>query len=423
MPTLFTVAEVAAVAPGPDGSPALVGGQSAGRRAAAQVPRGHFFRLTPGGLLMIREMPVVAVEGSYGEMGVAYGRQLAGLIDRNLNDYARRFREVAGLSDADVRAWGNRYRAVARAYDPSIEAMLSGVAEGAGQAPEHIFALNARTEILYGSAAREEACTSIAVLPSRTAGGHALLGQNWDWHPEQKELTFLLATRDESGFTVLTLAEAGMIAKTGLNSAGIGVCANLLVSDRDQGGDGVPYHLLLRGVLQSQTMADAHKAALACPRISSGNLLIADAGGEAIDLEVVPGDFGYLLPAGGLITHSNHFMSGVPVGDLRKGLSALTLLRPERARHLLEPKLEARTVTADDLKSVFRDHYSFPNGICRHVDERDPVLDRVCSVYSIVMDLTQRRFSIAQYPACEHEYEPLALDELATMRAAVGTRD
>jgi isopenicillin-N N-acyltransferase-like protein len=370
---------------------------------------------------MINEMPIVAVKGSYGEMGVAYGRQMAGLIDRNLQDYARRFREVAGLSDTEVRAWGNRYRAVARGYDPAIEAMLSGVAEGAGQAPEHIFALNARTEILYGSAAKDEACTSAAVLPSHTADGHVLLGQNWDWHPEQKELTFLLATRDEDGFTVLTLAEAGMIAKAGLNSAGIGVCANLLVSDRDRGGDGVPYHLLLRGVLQSRTMADAHKAALACPRISSGNLLIADAGGEAVDLEVIPGDFGYLLPESGLITHSNHFLTGVPVGDLRKGLSALTLLRPERARHLLEPKLDARAVTAEDLQAVFRDHYSFPNGICRHVDERDPVLDRTCSVYSIVMDLTQRRFSIAQYPPCEHEYESLALEELETMRAPAGT--
>lgn len=369
---------------------------------------------------MISEMPMVAVSGSYGEMGVAYGRQMAGLIARNVEDYARRFRDVAGLPEPQVRAWGNRYRAAARGYDASIEAMLAGVAEGAGQPPEHIFALNARTEILYGSAAGEEACTSVAVLGSHTAGGQVLLGQNWDWHPEQQELTLLLATRDEDGFTVLTLAEAGMLAKTGLNSAGIGVCANLLVSGRDRGGDGVPYHLLLRGVLQARTMADAHRAALACPRVSSGNLLIADAGGEAIDLEVVPGDFGYLLPADGLITHSNHFLTAVPVSDLRKGISALTLLRPERARHLLEPKLAARAVTTEDLQQVFRDHYSFPNGICRHADDRDPAPDRACSVYSIVMDLTQRRFLIAQHPPCEHPYQPLTLEELAAMPAPAG---
>lgn len=354
-------------------------------------------------------LPVVRVEGSYGEMGVAYGRRMAELVDRNLQDYLRRFRDVAGLGDADVRRWGDTYRSVARGYDPSIEAMLTGIADGAGQAPEHIFALNARTEILYGTAPNDGDCTSAAVLPSHTADGHVVLGQNWDWHPEQEELTFLLQTRDEEGFTVLTLTEAGMVAKSGLNSAGIGVCANLLVSDRDRGGEGVPYHLLLRGVLQARTMADAIAAAVGHPRISSGNLLIADAGGEAIDLEVAPGDFGYLLPTDGLITHSNHFLSGVPVGDLKKGQSALTLLRPERARHLLEPALAERSVTTKDLQQVFRDHYSFPNSICRHLDERVPQRERICSVYSIIMDLTERRFAIAQHPPCEHEYESLFL--------------
>lgn len=369
---------------------------------------------------MIKGMPVLFVEGSYGEMGVAYGHRMAELIHRNMEDYQRRFRDVAGLTDAQVREWGNRYRAVAHSYNPAIADMLTGMAEGAGQAAERIFALNARTEILYGSTAGDNGCTSAAVLPFRTADQHVLLGQNWDWHPEQKDLTFLLATRDEDGFTVLTLTEAGMVAKTGLNSAGIGVCANLLVSDRDRGGEGVPYHLLLRGVLQSTTMADANRAALAHTRISSGNLLIADAGGEAIDLEVTPGDFGYLLPLNGLITHSNHFLSNVPVGDLRKGMSALTLLRPERARHLLEPKLADGAVTAKDLRAVFRDHYSFPNGICRHVDERDAVLDRICSVYSIVMDLTERRFSIAQHPPCENEYEALTLADLEPHRTPAG---
>ncbi|MFZ0214691.1 MAG: C45 family peptidase [Candidatus Dormiibacterota bacterium] len=373
---------------------------------------------------MVTAMPLLRLEGTYGEMGYAYGQAMRDLVHRNLEDYLRRFRDVAGLGDSEVRGWGACYRKVARSYDRSIETMLSALAEGAGLAPEHIFALNARTEILYGSASgpvpeADQGCTSLAVLPSRTADGHVLLGQNWDWHPEQRALTFLLSTRDESGFTILTLAEAGMLAKSGFNSAGIGVCANLLVSGEDRGGEGVPYHLLLRGVLQSSTMADALRAATDTDRISSGNLLLADAGGEAIDLELCPGDFGYLLPRDGLLAHSNHFLSDVPVKDLKKGQAALTLLRPERARHLLEPQLERRQVSLQDLQQVFRDHYSFPNGICRHVDERDAELDRVCSVYSLVFDLTDRRFLIAQHPPCENEYEELSLRDLQAEPSAV----
>ncbi|MQA84360.1 MAG: hypothetical protein GEV03_06995 [Streptosporangiales bacterium] len=362
-------------------------------------------------------VPLVFLEGSYGDMGVAYGRRLAEMVDGNLKDYLRRFR-AAGLSEADVRRHGERYREIAAGYHPAIEAMLNGIAEGAGQPPEHVFALNARTELLYGAAAgddgADDGCTSLAVLPPRTADGHALLGQNWDWRPEQGEFTFLLGTRDEDGFTVLTLAEAGMLAKTGVNSAGIGICANLLVCDRDRGGDGVPYHFLLRGALQATTMADALRAVTVPPRSGSGNILLADAGGEAIDLEVVPGDFGHLFPVDGLVAHANHFMSGVPVQDLRKASSALSLLRPERARHLLEERLAARQVAVADLMVVFRDHYSFPNGICRHVDARDAELERSCSVYSIIMDLTERRFLIAGHPPCEHEYEEFFLDKLAS---------
>jgi isopenicillin-N N-acyltransferase like protein len=355
-------------------------------------------------------------------MGLGYGRAVPDLIERNLEDYLRRFRDVVGLSDAEVLRWGETFRKVTHDYKPSIGEMLEGIAEGSGSRHEHVFALNARTEIIYSAVpsavpSGDEECTSLAVLPSRTASGHTLLATNWDWHPEQSDVTLLLATQDEEGFSVLTLAEAGMLAKNGLNSAGLGLCANLLASDKDVGGEGVPYHVLLRGVLESRTMADATRAALNHPRVSSGNFLIADSGGEAIDLEAVPGDFGYLVPHEGLIAHSNHFLTSVPVYDKKKAQSALSLIRPQRARHLLEDALHSKEVSEEHLKTVLRDHYSYPNGICRHVDERDPVHDRICSVYSIVMDLHKVTFSIARGQPCEHEYETVHLSDLYAERA------
>lgn len=356
--------------------------------------------------------PLIAVEGSYEEMGAELGRRTSDLVERSLQSYLRRFRDDAGLSGADVLRWGSSYRDVAREYDPRIAAMLEGLAEGAGQAVEHITALNARTEMLYGTGYRDEGCTSVAVLGTHTADGHTLLAQNWDWHPEQGPVTFLLATRDTEGFAVLTLAEAGMLAKSGLNSAGLGVCANLLVSDRDTGGRGVPYHYLLRGVLQADTMSRAHRKALDVPRISSGNLLLADAGGEAIDLEVAPGVFGYLLPEQGMITHANHFLSRLPLSDRKAATSALTLLRPARARHLLADAVADRKLTTADLVAALRDHYSFPDSICRHVDPQVAPGEEIESVYSVVMDLDARELSIASAPPCRNAYARWQLDEV-----------
>ena len=362
---------------------------------------------------------LLVVEGDYDRMGAAIGAATGELIGRNLDAYQRRFRDEAGLSAADVRRWGGRYREVAGQYDAEIRATLDGMAEGAGQPVEYVYALNARTEMLYGSAYREEGCTSLAVLGSRTADGHTLLAQNWDWNAEQGPVTFLLATRDAEGFSVLTLAEAGMLAKSGLNSAGLGVCANLLISDADRGGEGVPYHLLLRGVLQSRSMADAHRKVLPQPRISSGNLMIADADGEAIDFEVAPGDFGYLVPDDGLITHANHFDTAIGVRDLKRAQSALSLLRPVRARHLLEPALARRDVTIADVESTLHDHYSFPDSICRHVKDGDA--DRICSVYSVIMDMDARALSIASHPACERPYATWRLADVFDAARANGT--
>ncbi|WP_019547913.1 C45 family autoproteolytic acyltransferase/hydolase [Streptomyces sulphureus] len=355
---------------------------------------------------------LIAVQGDHHDMGEQLGSRTADMIARNLDAYRARFRGQAGLDDADVDRWGRRYYEVARAYDPDIAAMLEGMAVGSGQSVHRLAALNARTELLYGTGYRDEGCTSLSVLPTQTADGHTLLAQNWDWHPEQADVTFLLATRDTTGFTVLSLTEAGMLAKSGLNSAGLGICANLLVSDRDTGGDGVPYHFLLRGALNAPTMSKAHRKLLPVKRISSGNIMLADAAGEAVDFELAPDVFATLLPEDGLLTHANHFLADLPLTDLKGATSALTQLRPSRARHLLAPAAAAGTVRPADVVAVLRDDWSHPDGICRYPDADVPLADQVSTVYSVVMDLNARTLWIAPGPPREHAYIRWDLDTL-----------
>lgn len=355
---------------------------------------------------------LIVVQGSYRQMGEDLGARTADLIARSLDTYVGRFHDDAGLSNADIDRWGRVYLDVAVSYSPEIAAMIDGMAAGSGHPAHRLAALNARTELLYGAGYRDEGCTSLSVLPRYTENGHTLLAQNWDWHPEQAAVTFLLATRDETGFSVLSLAEAGMLAKSGLNSAGLGVCANLLVYDLDSRGAGVPYHYLLRGVLQAKTMSSAHKKLLPVDRISSGNVLLADAGGESIDFELAPGVFGTLVPEGGLLTHSNHFQAPLPLQDRKAVTSALTLLRSVRARHLLEPALEERRVRLADIVATLRDEWSYPDGICRHADPEVPATERISTVHSVVMDLTDRVLWIAPGPPSSHGYARWDLDAL-----------
>jgi isopenicillin-N N-acyltransferase-like protein len=372
-------------------------------------------------------LPLISVEGPPADWGAAYGSAAAGPIHRNLALYRRRFAQEAGLDQAAVRAAGAAFRSTTLALLPRIAAALDGVAEGAGVSVEDVYALNARSELIYGRTppvvpdGPDGGCTAVGVLGTHSAAGHVLIGQNWDWHPDQRDAMVLLATRDERGQSALTLAEAGMLAKTGVNSAGVGVCVNLLGCDRDGlprdgGAPGVPYHVLLRAALEADSLAGALRAVLRLPRNSSLNMLLGQAGepgdpgrGELIDLEVVPGDAGWLHPHGGVLTHANHVESGLPVHDTIKDWGGSSLFRSARARRLLAEAASAGKVTEDDLAAVFRDHASFPLAICRHVDERDAPVDRTETVFSVVLNLDARRLGIAAGPPCAHQYAWLDL--------------
>jgi isopenicillin-N N-acyltransferase-like protein len=364
-------------------------------------------------------VPVIRVQGTPERCGFEYGVAARALIATNLDLYLRRFQVEAGLDLAAVRVAGEAFRRTTAQHHPRVARMLDGVAEGARVGVAEIYALNARTELIFGAQpdGQDGGCTSAGVLGTHSASGNLLLGQNWDWHPDQREAMVLLATRDERGLTVLALAEAGMLAKTGLNSAGVGVVVNMLGCDRDglpRDGTppGVPYHVLLRAALEADTLALATKAVCRGTRNSSINLVLGqagEAGGELIDLELVPGDVGWLHPVDGLITHANHLESGLPVYDTIKDYGGSSLFRSARARRLLDPAARDRKVTEDDLAGLFGDHASFPHSICRHVDERDALPDRSETVYSVLLDLDDLRLGLASGPPCGHDYAWLSL--------------
>jgi len=361
---------------------------------------------------MTLPVPHVDVRGTPGECGLAYGQAARDRIAANLDLYAGRFRAV-GLTAGVTRAAGETFRAETLRLYPRIAEMLDGTAEGAGVAVGDLYAVNARTELIYGTPPDGAAggCTVLGALGTHTATGHTLMAQNWDWHPDQRQAMVLLTTTDEHGHRVVALTEAGMLAKAGLNSAGIGICVNMLTTDRD-GADpnrpGVPYHVVLRAALEADTLGRALKAVVPSPRNASMNLLLGQAGpagGELIDLELVPGAAGWLHPADGVLAHANHLETVLPVRDLVNDFGGSTLFRAARARRLLAAAAEPGKLTDDDLAEILRDHQSYPNAICRHVDERDAYLERSETVYTVLMDLDERRFGVAEGPPCDHEFD------------------
>ena len=133
------------------------------------------------------------------------------------------------------------------------------------------------------------------MLPRASENGHTLLGQNWDWLIHAWETTVVLESEQDEGPNFVTVVEAGLLAKTGMNAAGLGLVTNTLVSDRDVGEPGVPYHVCLRSLLDAPSIVAAVERLQRARRSSSANYVLAHADGLVVNVESTPGGSADLL--------------------------------------------------------------------------------------------------------------------------------
>jgi len=364
---------------------------------------------------MSAQFPHVRVEGDARERGRQYGEQARERVGISVEAYREVFAHYAGWDWAKVTDEARRYEPAIAAYDERYLEEMRGIAEGAALPAEDVLALNVRTEVMFAAKARQAAglqtpheCSSFAVLPEASADGHTLVGQNWDWLLHCFDTVVVLEAVQEEGPDFVTVVEAGLLAKAGMNSSGIGLATNALVTDHDVGKPAIPYHVTLRAILDAETISDALVALQRAPRSSSANYVVAHEDGIAIDVEAAPGDFSrlYLLfPEEGVLLHTNHFLS--PAFDLKEvSLWAMpdSPFRLERARAAVAGE---RPVTAEMFQRVLADHVNFPLGVCCHPDTRQHLYDQGATVASLIMDLDARRLWLADGNPCSTPYREL----------------
>jgi isopenicillin-N N-acyltransferase-like protein len=352
--------------------------------------------------------PVISAKGKPFECGRQYGSQARELIRRNVQVYFDMWRTLWQAERPDILKQCQQLVPVIGEYAADLMEELQGIAEGADLSLEEVVALNARYEInaSRGLVCPPDGCTSVATLPQVNQDGHTFLGQNWDWLPRFKGLNVVLEVAPEGQPGIVTQPEAGVLAHRGMNSAGLGVCFNGLTSHQDSfTAQAPPFLVMARAILSAENLSQALKAIMRAGATLSGNFLIAQGDGEAIDIEVSPADIGAVYPDGGILTHSNHFIALANREDLHDVLKQIypdTLYRHHRAQHLLEP--EKGHIDVGSFQRVLRDHFSAPQAICRHADPQAEGIQQWATLSSMIMDLTERAIYIAEGYPCQHEY-------------------
>jgi len=345
----------------------------------------------------------VKISGPPFERGLQLGNFCRREIENTLEAYRLVFQRYANIDEEQARRLAAPFIDVIAKYDPEIMEEISGIARALGRPLEDLVAINARTELMFMSQPKE--CTAIALLPEVASDKRIFMGQNWDWIQRLRGSLILLEIEQPKRPTVLMLAEAGIVGKIGLNRSGIAVCLNILLAGNPKMG--VPIHVILRGILNAETLGDALGTVLRNPSGGCSHFLIGSKEGEAIGMEVGFHDVEVLYPAGGILTHANHFV-GRKIRREDKGRVRYpdSLIRDYRALKLLQAK--KKDLTLQDMEAVLRDHLNYPHSICRHPVPQMDELEGIVSLASVLMDLKSGVLYVAEGPPCQHQYAPFS---------------
>ncbi len=369
---------------------------------------------------------VVDLSGTPYEQGMQHGRALADAIAANCDVYYDRLRREARLSRVETKERCRGYLSSLKVQSEDYVQGMRGISDGAGIPFDDIVMLNLRYELLYfqyglkqkgelGEVPSDKSgdppgggCTAYALLPEATKSGHLMVGQNWDWIPASRGA--LLRSEELNGLRVLGFTEAGIVgAKIGLNSAGVGLCINGMLTTKDDWSRHTrPFHLRCYEILRRDNFDAALAVVEGEPRACTTNFLIAQAPDQVFDLEAAPDVVGRIACDGGCLSHANHFENPAALG-VEEPPNERRHNSEHRAKRLRELLAGGQPFDLDSLQEALRDHANHPNSVCRHEDGDLPPEEHIHTVTSIVMDLAAGTLWASDGPPCRAEYQSVGL--------------
>ncbi len=355
-----------------------------------------------------RPVPIIHIKGSHRDIGRQIGAAFPEKVRHGVENARQFFADTFSqlhLTWEGAQIQSRKYLPFVQERFPQYYEELLGIAEGAGVPLNEIVVLNAM-EAVTTDALHLTRCTSMAVAQERSANGHVLLAHNEDWVPEDEDDVYLVHAAPDDEPPFLAMSYGGLLPNIGFNANGIAQLIDTVYPTDARVG--VPRIIVGRAVLGSRTPGEAIRAALAAHRAAGYNHLIVHESGEMYNVEVSARRFGVLGGEDGLVAHTNHYLSN-HMREIEKEPYELigTRVRYFRARRLLQG---APAHTVETLQNILRDHVNFPDSICNHAMDGDP-LDREKTINALVIDLTERQMYVAWGNPCANQFHTFGLME------------
>lgn len=361
---------------------------------------------------MLGMIKKLELRGSAKEIGRQHGLQGKAQVMQSIQTYEELFYGYQKLTWKQAKEAALQHLDAIEKLDIQLVEEMEGLAEGASIDFEDVLALNARTEIAlanYKGHSFSDGCTAIAITSPLIED--TIIGQNWDWKAQQKNSLLLIEIHKPSRPTVKMVTEGGIIGKIGLNSSGIGVCFNALLTDKKS--DKIPIHIGLRAVLDSYSLPEA------ISKIKGGNMAAAASfligsddqlgNGMAVNLEISPFGIDMVGESDGKLVHTNHIISEYLkkyLNDRNEFIFEDSMLRKRRAEQLIARKLvNKEPISMDSFKEWLSDRFNAPNSINHFENEFAPEHRRMETVFSIIMNLSKRKMLLCVGKPAESFYE------------------
>lgn len=325
-------------------------------------------------------MRLKVLEGTPHAMGIAHGRTLREEIHALAEERLRL--SLAAVAEIGWEATPEQALALARKFlpiqerwSPAVHAEFTGIAEGAGIAPELLLIGNGYTDFKdvlardarrasHSPASEESAeCTVFRVGPEATRDGRSYVGQTWDMHSTAEPFILCLLRRPAEGPATLGVTTAGCLSLVGLNDRGI-ACGNSNLVPTDA-RPGVIYLALIHAALSRARWEDACAAIREAPRSSGHNYYVAGPNAAFADLETTAEEVETLRPSEPIYVHANHYQSP-------RLMRLQAPLRPDATTQHREERLVARLIARagaldpEGLREALADHDAGPGPVCVH---------------------------------------------------------
>ncbi len=330
-----------------------------------------------------KKVPVLELTGTAYERGLQHGTQLKSEIAAIFTRWKANMRSANPDSLIKDFLAATRFEPAIKKHTPALLDELKGITDGSGQSWDDVFAFQLLDEFwVYLDNKFNEAkhhCSGMGVAATANHPGYIAQNMDVENYMQGGQILFHLPANGKEPEQYI-LSCAGLVALSGMNAKGIGMCMNTLL-ELNGSPDGLPVAYMIRGILAKQKGKDVLDFLKAVKHASGQNYIVGIVDSvydfEASANQVVRF---YSKPGSPVVYHTNHALANTDVKPWHKRAFEKRLagqipgdnsvIRFTSLQQRLD-KLPA-DISTDIIKTTLRSKDNMYNPVCRTFREGGP---------------------------------------------------